>query len=64
MRKVFATLRAVVEVMEYLSKDAAPDGVGRLIKEEVIFPFISLYFRVCIVRNWFPTYEFFHGLVS
>nr|XP_004236315.1 callose synthase 10 [Solanum lycopersicum] len=35
MRKVFATLRAVVEVMEYLSKDAAPDGVGRLIKEEL-----------------------------
>ncbi|XP_006351455.1 callose synthase 10 [Solanum tuberosum] len=35
MRKVFATLRAVVEVMEYLSKDAAPDGVGRLIMEEL-----------------------------
>ncbi|XP_009791092.1 callose synthase 10 isoform X2 [Nicotiana tabacum] len=35
MRKVFATLRAVVEVMESLSKDAAPDGVGRLIIEEL-----------------------------
>lgn len=35
MRKVFATLRAVVEVMESLSKDAAPDGVGRLIMEEL-----------------------------
>ncbi|KAI8543872.1 hypothetical protein RHMOL_Rhmol08G0252700 [Rhododendron molle] len=35
MRKVLATLRALVEVMEALSKDAAPDGVGRLIVEEV-----------------------------
>lgn len=35
MKKVFATLRALVEVMEALSKDAAPDGVGPLIKEEV-----------------------------
>ncbi|XP_058180516.1 callose synthase 10 isoform X2 [Rhododendron vialii] len=35
MKKVFATLRALVEVMEALSKDAAPDGVERLIVEEV-----------------------------
>ncbi|KAK4395651.1 Callose synthase 10 [Sesamum angolense] len=35
MKKVFATLRALVEVMEALSKDAAPDGVGRLITEEL-----------------------------
>ncbi|KAH7865146.1 hypothetical protein Vadar_002820 [Vaccinium darrowii] len=35
MKKVFATLRALVEVMEALSKDTAPDGVGRLIVEEV-----------------------------
>ncbi|KAK6250205.1 hypothetical protein QUC31_007692 [Theobroma cacao] len=35
MKKVFATLRALVEVMEALSKDAEPDGVGRLIKEEL-----------------------------
>ncbi|KAE9461505.1 hypothetical protein C3L33_06585, partial [Rhododendron williamsianum] len=35
MKKVFATWRALVEVMEALSKDAAPDGVGRLIVEEV-----------------------------
>ncbi|KAG5537090.1 hypothetical protein RHGRI_024510 [Rhododendron griersonianum] len=35
MKRVFATLRALVEVMEALSKDAAPDGVGRLIVEEV-----------------------------
>lgn len=35
MKKVFATLRALVEVMEALSKDAAPDGVGPLIKEEL-----------------------------
>lgn len=35
MKKVIATLRALVEVLEALSKDADPDGVGRLIKEEV-----------------------------
>lgn len=35
MKKVMATLRAIVEVMESLSKDADPDGVGRLIIEEV-----------------------------
>ncbi|KAE8705195.1 hypothetical protein F3Y22_tig00110429pilonHSYRG00130 [Hibiscus syriacus] len=35
MKKVLATLRALVEVMEVLSKDADPDGVGRLIKEEL-----------------------------
>ena len=35
MKKVFATLRALVEVMEALSKDADPHGVGRYIMEEV-----------------------------
>nr|QKN22530.1 callose synthase 10 [Urtica dioica subsp. dioica] len=35
MKKVVATLRALVEVMEALSKDADPDGVGRLIKDEL-----------------------------
>ncbi|KAK6123689.1 hypothetical protein DH2020_042571 [Rehmannia glutinosa] len=35
MKRVFATLRALVEVMEALSKDAAPEGVGRLIMEEL-----------------------------
>ncbi|XP_050224596.1 callose synthase 10 [Mercurialis annua] len=35
MKKVFATLRALVEVMEALSKDADPHGVGRLIMEEL-----------------------------
>jgi hypothetical protein len=35
MKKVMATLRAIVEVMKSLSKDADPDGVGRLIIEEV-----------------------------
>ncbi|KAL8042528.1 hypothetical protein ABFX02_09G057600 [Erythranthe guttata] len=35
MKKVFATLRALVEVMEALSKDATSDGVGRLIMEEL-----------------------------
>lgn len=36
MKKVFATLRALVEVMEALSKDVAPSGVGRLILDEVL----------------------------
>ncbi|XP_021908850.1 callose synthase 10-like [Carica papaya] len=40
MRKVFTTLRALVEVMEALSKDADPDRVGRLIKEETQYPLI------------------------
>ncbi|XP_077236924.1 glucan synthase-like 8 [Tasmannia lanceolata] len=35
MKKVYATLRALIEVMEVLSKDAATDGVGRLIVEEL-----------------------------
>eukprot|EP00268_Persea_americana_P030985 TRINITY_DN3005_c1_g1_i2.p1 TRINITY_DN3005_c1_g1~~TRINITY_DN3005_c1_g1_i2.p1 ORF type:complete len:1912 (+),score=293.34 TRINITY_DN3005_c1_g1_i2:360-6095(+) len=35
MKKVYATLRALVEVMEVLSKDGATDGVGRLIAEEL-----------------------------
>ncbi|KAL5750690.1 hypothetical protein ACOSP7_025293 [Xanthoceras sorbifolium] len=35
MKKVFSTLRALIEVMEALSKDADPDGVGRLIMEEL-----------------------------
>ncbi|XP_059441555.1 callose synthase 10 [Corylus avellana] len=35
MKKVMATLRAIVEVMKSLSKDADPDGVGRLITEEL-----------------------------
>lgn len=34
-KKVFTTLRALVEVLEVLSKDAAPDGVGRYIAEEL-----------------------------
>ncbi|KAK7350678.1 hypothetical protein VNO77_09549 [Canavalia gladiata] len=35
MRKILATLRALVEVMEALSKDADPSGVGGLIMEEL-----------------------------
>ncbi|CAN6713712.1 unnamed protein product [Malus baccata var. baccata] len=35
MKKTIATLRALVEVMEALSKDADPNGVGRLITEEL-----------------------------
>lgn len=36
MKRVFANLRALIEVMESLSKDAASDEVGRLIIEEVL----------------------------
>ncbi|KAK7281994.1 hypothetical protein RIF29_10435 [Crotalaria pallida] len=35
MKKVIATLRALVEVMEALSNDADPSGVGGLIMEEL-----------------------------
>ncbi|KAF8390568.1 hypothetical protein HHK36_025095 [Tetracentron sinense] len=35
MKRVFATLRALVEVMEALSRDADPDGVGRQVMEEL-----------------------------
>ncbi|PWA59606.1 glucan synthase-like 8 [Artemisia annua] len=34
-KNVFTTLRALVEVMEVLVKEAAPDGVGREIAEEL-----------------------------
>lgn len=41
MRKVIANLKALVEVMEALSKDA-PEEVGKLITDEVLpFHFIS-----------------------
>lgn len=36
MKKIISTLRALVEVMEALSKDADPSGVGGLITEEVL----------------------------
>lgn len=35
MKKVYATLRALVDVMEFFSKDGATDGVGRQIAEEL-----------------------------
>lgn len=35
MKKIVATLKALVEVMEALSKDADPSGIGRPIAEEV-----------------------------
>ncbi|EFH57733.1 hypothetical protein ARALYDRAFT_482666 [Arabidopsis lyrata subsp. lyrata] len=35
MRKVFATLRALIEVLEVLSRDADPNGVGRSIRDEL-----------------------------
>lgn len=41
MKKVYATLRALIDVMEALSKEASiEDRVGRLIIEEVntVFP--------------------------
>lgn len=54
MKKVIATLRALVEVMEVLSKDA-PERVGRLINEEVLslsflysFPDLS---TLCTVKS-------------
>ncbi|KAL8123352.1 hypothetical protein AgCh_011353 [Apium graveolens] len=34
-KRAFATLRALVEVMESLSKETGPDGVGQLITEEL-----------------------------
>lgn len=43
MKKVFATLRALVDVMEALSKDAAPSGVGRLIMDEVLSTFLPTF---------------------
>lgn len=36
MKKIISTLRALVEVMEALSKDADPTSVGGLITEEVL----------------------------
>lgn len=47
MKKVFATLRALVEVLEALSKDVSPDGVGNLIMAEVLSPcVVSMYMHV------------------
>lgn len=43
MKKVFATLRALVEVMEALSKDADPHGAGRHIMEEVTVSYLLFY---------------------
>lgn len=40
---MFATLRALVEVMDALSKDAAPSGVGRLIMDEVLSTFFPTF---------------------
>ena len=35
-KKAFATLRALVEVLEVLIKEGPPDGVGREIADEVL----------------------------
>jgi hypothetical protein len=43
MKKVFATLRALVDVMEALSKDADPHGAGRHIMEEVTVSYLLFY---------------------
>lgn len=45
MKKIIATLRALVEVMEALSKDADPSGVGGLMMEEVL---LLYYIKICI----------------
>lgn len=42
MRKIIATLRALVEVLEALSQDADPSGVGGLIMEEVLLLYIMM----------------------
>lgn len=42
MKKVIATLKALVEVMEALSGNADPNGVGKLINEEVLISFVIL----------------------
>ncbi|KAH9625672.1 hypothetical protein KSS87_000065 [Heliosperma pusillum] len=72
-RKIFATLRALVEVMKALSNDAAP-AVGRLIVEEVrgaisaimyaeTFPRLPASFEVSGKRNldMFDLLEFVFG---
>ncbi|BBH03870.1 glucan synthase-like 8 [Prunus dulcis] len=46
MKKMIATLRALVEVMEALSKYADPNGVGRLIMEEFTFP--TIFFNIVL----------------
>lgn len=46
-KRAFATLRALVEVMEALSKDTGPDGVGQLITEEVFIFLSSVRYFLC-----------------
>lgn len=60
MKRVFATLRALVEVMEALSKDAAPDGVGRLIVEEVLPCFLP-YALIAHLRMKLHLFLLFHS---
>ena len=50
MRKVIATLKALVEVMEALSKDA-PEGVGKRIQDEVLMLYFISF--VCEIRKLF-----------
>lgn len=47
-KRAFATLRALVEVMESLSKDTGPDGVGQLITEEVSIFLSSVWYLLCM----------------
>lgn len=56
MKKVFATLKALVEVMEALSKDADPHGVGRYIMEEVPVSNLLFYMDYKAMRQFKHTY--------
>jgi len=42
MKKVYATLRVLIDVLEVLVRDSSSDGMGRLIMEEVNFPCTSV----------------------
>ena len=61
MKKVFATLRALVEVMESLSKDVVPEGVGRLILDEVLSAFLIFLARAASTS--FSVFTVFHLIV-
>lgn len=54
MKKTIAILRALVEVMESLSKDADPHGVGRQITEEV-----HVLLHLDWANKWFPIESLF-----
>lgn len=37
MKKVYATLRVLIDILEVLVRDSSSDGMGKLIMEEVNF---------------------------